>query len=284
MAIHQFIVSYADDEKLEKGRKIRFDSTVVETDIHAPSDSTLLYNGVRVITRWLFDGRQFSPQLKYSFADHRRVMKKRLLTMQNSRNKKVRQSAYRDMLNYAYKVCGHVEPSASELYSYEAGEDPFDVFRARNLAEIIAQEIKILRKVIDQTERRVLKQEKVPAAEKVVSLFESHTDIIVKGNRKTEYGHKIFLAGGASNLITDSIIERGNPADSARFKILFDHQEQLYGRPPWQNTADGGFASKENLHYAKECQVKDVVVSPKRTLSIKDMAKSDWKGWDDFKQ
>ena len=56
MAIHQFIISYADEEKLEKGRKLRLDSTVVETDIHAPSDSTLLWDGVRVITRWLSDG------------------------------------------------------------------------------------------------------------------------------------------------------------------------------------------------------------------------------------
>ena len=61
MAINQFIISYADEEKLEKGRKLRMDSTVVETDMYAPSDSTLLWDGVRVITRWLFDGKEFPP-------------------------------------------------------------------------------------------------------------------------------------------------------------------------------------------------------------------------------
>ncbi len=276
MAIHQFVISYANEEKLEKGRKIRLDSTVVETDIHAPSDSTLLWDGVRVITRWLFDGKKLSPKPGYYFSDHRRVVKKRLFTIQNAKSRKVREAAYKDMLKYAYKVCAYGEPAAVELHYFEGGSDVLDVFRARNLAEEIARAIRLLRKVIDQTEKRVLRNEKVPASEKVVSLFETHTDIIVKGNRKTEYGHKIFLTGGASNLIIDCLIERGNPADSVCFQKLLDRQQDYYGRPPRQTTADGGFASKDNLSYAKQNCVKDVVFSKKRGLSIADMAKSNW--------
>ena len=276
MAIHQFIVSYADEEKLEKGRKIRLDSTVVETDIHAPSDSTLLWDGVRVITRWLFDGKKFSPQPDYRFSDHRRVMKKRVLTIQNTKSKRVRESAYRDMLDYAYRVCTYGKSAVEELYDYRGGTDPLDMFRARNLAEKIARAVNLLNKVMDQTHRRVLKNEKVPASEKVVSLFETHTDIIVKTNRKTEYGHKVFVVSGTSNLIIDCLIERGNPADSDRFKTLLDRQQQYYHRPPRQTTADGGFASKDNLGYAKSCHVKDVVFSRKRGLAIDDMAKSTW--------
>lgn len=276
MAIHQFIINYADEEKLEKGRKIRLDSTVVETDIHAPSDSTLLWDGVRVITRWLLDGKKFSPQPVYRFSDHRRVMKKRLLRIQNTRSKKARESAYRDMLAYAYRVCTYGKESAEELYAYEGGTDPFDVFRARDLADKIARAVILLNKVIDQTHRRVLKNEKVPASEKVVSLFETHTDIIVKSRRKTEYGHKIFVVGGVSNLIIDCLIERGNPADSECFKKLLDRQQHYYGRSPRQTTADGGFASKANVEYAKSCSVKDVVFSKKRGLGVKDMARSTW--------
>ena len=276
MAIHQFIVSYADEEKLEKGRKIRLDSTVVETDIHAPSDSTLLWDGVRVITRWLFDGKKFSPQPGYGFSDHRRVMKKRLLTIQNTKSKRVRESAYRDMLDYAYRVCTYGKSAAEELYDYRGGTDPLDMFRARNLAEKIARAVNLLNKVMDQTHRRVLKNKKVPASEKVVSLFETHTDIIVKNNRKTEYGHKVFVVSGASNLIIDCLIERGNPADSDRFKTLLDRQVQYYGKVPRQTAADGGFASKDNVGYAKQCEVKDVVFSKKRGLAVEDMAKSRW--------
>jgi IS5 family transposase len=262
MAIHQFIISYADEEKLEKGRKLRMDSTVVETDIHAPSDSTLLWDGVRVITRWLFDGKEFSPQPAYRFSDHRRVMKKRLLKIQNTRSKKVRESAYRDMLEYAYRVCTYGKEAAEELYEYKGDKDPFDMFRARDLADRIARAVILLNKVIDQTNRRVLKNEKVPASEKVVSLFETHTDIIV--------------VGGESNLIIDCLIERGNPADSECFKKLLDRQYQYYGRAPRQTTADGGFASKANVEYAKGCRVKDVVFSKKRGIEVKDMARSEW--------
>ena len=275
MAIHQFLISYANEEKLEKGRKIRLDATVVETDIHAPSDSTLLWDGVRVITRWLFDGKKFSPQPKYQFSDHRRVMKKRLLTIQNTRSKEVRESAYRDMLAYAYKVCTYGKEAAEELYAYE-GSDPLDSIRAHNLADQIARAVILLNKVIGQTNRRVLKNEKVPASEKVVSLFETHTDIIVKSRRKTEYGHKVFVVGGVSNLIIDCLIERGNPADSACFKKLLDRQKDYYGRLPRQTSADGGFASLDNVRYAKGHEVKDVVFSKKRGLSVKDMAKSNW--------
>ena len=274
-AIHQFIISYANKEQLEKGRLIRLDSTVVESDIHSPSDSTLLWDGVRVITRWLIEGKRFSPKPVYFFSDHRRVVKKRLFKIQNTNKKKIREATYKDMLHYAAKVCAYAEPAAEELFSYE-GDDVFDSFRARNLAEKLARAVILLNKVIDQTERRVFKNEKVPASEKVVSFFETHTDIIVKGNRKTEYGHKIFLTGGPSNLILDCLIESGNPADSDRFQQLLDRQKDYYGRLPRQTTADGGFASKDNLAYAKQHHVKDVAFSKKRGLSIKDMAKSNW--------
>ena len=276
LAIHQFIISYADEERLEKGRKIRLDSTVVESNIHSPSDSTLLWDGVRVVTRYLFDGMQFTPQPGYSFSDHRRVVKKRLLVIQNTKSKKVREAAYQDMLRYAYKVCVYGESAVAVLYDYQGGVDAFEVIRARNLAERIAAAINLLRKVMDQTERRVFKGESVPAAEKVVSLFEEHTDIIVKGNRKTEYGHKLFLTGGASNLIIDCLIMRGNPADSECFKELLDRQTVYYGRPPRQTTADGGFASIDNLKHAKSHGVKDAVFSKKRGLSVVEMAKSTW--------
>jgi IS5 family transposase len=131
-------------------------------------------------------------------------------------------------------------------------------------------------KVIDQATRRVIKGEKVPASEKVVSFFEEHTDIIVKGRRDTQYGHKIFLTGGASNLILDCLIERGNPADSDRYQDLLERHEEQFGRAPRQVSADGGFASRNNLAFAKGREVKDAVFAKKRGLSVIEMAKSAW--------
>jgi transposase, IS5 family len=81
--------------------------------------------------------------------------------------------------------------------------------------------------VIDQTERRVLRGEQVPVEEKIVSLFEPHTDIIVKDRRETYYGHKITLTGGASGLILDVVVERGNPADSTRALPMLQRQREI---------------------------------------------------------
>jgi IS5 family transposase len=274
-AIHRDILGYALREKIEKGRTVRVDSTAVETDIHHPTDSTLLADGVRIITRWLTEGKELAPQPHYQFSDHRRVVKKRVMTILNARKDSVRQKAYRDLLHYARLVKGYAVVALAELTDYE-GHDLADTFAGRELARKLARAIGILGKIIDQTERRVLNGEKVPASEKIVSFFEEHTDIIVKGGRDTEYGHKIFLAGGASTLILGCRILRGNAADTDQYQALLEQHQQWYGRMPRQVSADGGFASKENLAFAKGNGVKDAVFARKRSLSILAMAKSTW--------
>ena len=100
-AIHREIIRYAQREKLETGRKIRIDSTAIETDIHHPTDSTLLFDGIRVITRWLEDGKQLTPPPRYFFSDHTRVAKKRLMVILNTKKDNARLSAYKDLLAYA---------------------------------------------------------------------------------------------------------------------------------------------------------------------------------------
>jgi IS5 family transposase len=274
-AIHGEIIGYAQREKIETGRTVRVDSTAVETDIHHPTDSTLLADGIRVITRWLIEGKHLVPAPSYQFSDHRRVVKKRVMAILNTRKDSVRQTAYRDLLQYARLVVGYAEEAIRELASYE-GHTLSDTFTGRELARRLVRAVRILRKVIDQTNRRVFKGEKVPASEKVVSFFEDHTDIIVKGRRDTEYGHKIFLAGGTSSIIVSCLIVRGNPADSDQYQRLLENHQKQYGKMPRQVTADGSFASKNNLAFARDNGVKDAVFAKKRGLSILDMAKSSW--------
>ena len=250
-AIHRDILSYAMREKVEKGRTVRVDSTAVETDIHHPTDSTLLADGVRIITRWLMEGKKLTPQPDYRFSDHQRVVKKRVMTILNARKDTIREKAYRDLLHYAGLVKGYAVTAIPKLASYQ-GHTLEDTFRGHELARKLERAVRILDKVIDQTERRVFKGEKVPASEKIVSFFEDHTDIIVKGRRDTEYGHKVFLSGGASTMILGCLIVRGNPADSDQYQSLLEQHKEWFGRMPRQVSADGGFASKDNLAFAKE--------------------------------
>lgn len=273
--IHNIFVQHAVSKDIEKGRKVRLDSTHVDTNIHYPLDSILLQDGVRIITRWLIEGKRLRPVPGYGFADHRRVMKKRVMKIRNSRSKKVKKEAYEDLLHYASRVRGYAIEAMEVLYAF-VSEYAEDALTARSLAQKLQRAVMILDRVIDQTERRVVHGEKVPAAEKVVSFFEDHTDIIVKDHRETRFGHKVCLAGGASGMILDCAIERGNPADSDMFSLMIERQKGIYGRVPRQVTADGGFASKSNLLNAKTDGVKDVCFSKKRGLTVPDMVKSNW--------
>ena len=134
----------------------------------------------------------------------------------------------------------------------------------------------LIERIIAQTERRVLRGETVAASEKLVSLFEPHADIIVKGGRDVQYGHKLNLTTGRSGLILDLVIEAGNPADSERFLPMLERHIAFYGEAPRQTAADGGFASRDNLGQAKARGVRDVAFHKKGGLRIEDMVKSNW--------
>ena len=273
--LHQLILGYAAGAKIEIGKKVRIDSTAIETNIHAPTDSSLLSDGIRIMTRWMAEGHQLRPRPDYQFSDHRRVAKKRALAILNTRKKETRVAAYRDLVSVAHKVCSYAREAIPVLGKYR--NDSFqDGCTAHLLAQRLERALRILEKVIDQTDRRVFKEERVPASEKIISFFESKSDIIVKSRRDTEYGHKVFFTGGASSLILDCIIPRGNPADSEQYRELLERHEQTYASMPRQISADGGFASKDNLAFAKGHQVKDAVFSKRRGLGALDMAKSNW--------
>ena len=144
------------------------------------------------------------------------------------------------------------------------------------MADELKEILGLTQKVIDQTTRRVIHDESVPASEKIVSIFEPHTDIIRKDRRDTFYGHKVCLSGGASNLITDCLILDGNPADSDLTGQMLDRHNEIYGHYPLKTALDGGFASKANLASAKSKGIKDVCFAKKRGLEEEDMCRSSW--------
>lgn len=274
-AVNRVLLEHAAQQKVEKGRTVRLDSTAVETHIHHPTDSTLLLDGIRVITRLLQAGKDLNPTPWYTFADHQRAAKKRGLQILNARKDQVREKAYRELLSLARKVLGYARQAVTELKGF-VGADLEETIAAHKILAQLEKAVSLLPRVMDQTECRVIRGEKVPAGEKVVSFFECHTDVIVKGRRDTQYGHKIFLSGGRSGLILDCVIVRGNPADAAMFPDLLSRQEAIYGRVPLKTAADGGFASGDNLRLAKTQGVKDVMFAKKRGLGVLEMVKSLW--------
>ena len=113
--------------------------------------------------------------------------------------------------------------------------------------------------VYDITYRKEIKGEKVPNEDKLFSIYEQHTDIIVKGQREALFGHKINLAAGKSNLVLDCQVLRGNPADKSLFQQTFDNVIHNYEIIPRDSATDGGYASKANLEYAQEAGIVNIV-------------------------
>ena len=266
-AIHRILLGYAKAQGVEDGRKVRVDATVTETNIHPPTDSSLLWDAVRVLTRLVAQAhREFGAD---RFPSRARRAKRRALGVLNAKNGRKRTTAYRDLLKVTHETVAHAETAAVQLDAVPSV-----------MAWLHAQEIRrfIVRAhaVIDQTERRVLHGEEVPAEEKIFSIFEDHTDIIIKDRRDTHYGHKLTLTSGASGLILDWVVEDGNPADSTLSTRMLERQIQIYGRPPRQAAFDGGYASKDNLKAAKTLGVQDVSFSKKRGLEVLDMVRSTW--------
>jgi IS5 family transposase len=273
-SINRLLAAYAEDEEIEKGKKARIDCTVVCSNIHEPSDSSLLWDSVRVLTR-LLDKMKEQLGVSILFTDHSKRAKRRALEILNAKSKKARLKPYKDLLKITDKTVGYAKSAASALESC-AFLDPANMALAMAVTKDLEELIPLVEKVINQTTRRVIHDEKVPATEKVVSIFESHTDIIIKDRRDTFYGHKVCLTGGPSNFISDCLLVEGNPADSTLTCEMLDRHERIYGRYPLNVALDGGFASKTNLTSAKSRQIKNVCFAKKRGLKEEEMCQSYW--------
>lgn len=269
-AIHQQTLDWAKTNGIEKGREVRIDCTVVESHIHEPKDSSLLFDVVRVLVRLLKQVEQSTGQRFYK-NDHTRRAKRRMLGIDNAKTDKDRLSKYKDLLTVAHQTMQYAQNAVNALDSNVLFDLPL-------LAKIVQLKryLELASQVADQTKRRVIHGEKVPASEKVVSIFEPHTDIIIKDRRDIFYGHKVCLTGGKSNLILDCVVTEGNPADASLTLDMLDRQKRLYGKYPLKVALDGGFASKDNLNKAKERRIKDVCFAKKRGLEVTDMCRSQW--------
>jgi IS5 family transposase len=268
-AVNQALLGSAQQEKLESGATVRIDSTVSAALMHQPSDSTLLWDAVRVMTRLLRRAGRLPEAPAVRWRDRRRLAKKRARAIDYSRGKDKKRALYRELI-------AAVQATRAELQTVAEGLAETVGMAAERWRAGVNHYLPLIARIIDQSERRVLKSEAVPAGEKLVSLFEPHADIIVKGGREVQYGHKLNLATGKSGLILDVVIEDGNPADAERFLPMLDRQIARRGAPPRQTAADGGYASRANLKQAKARGVQDVAFHKKCGIAVADMVKSQW--------
>ncbi len=223
-AINRILLASAREERVETGKLVRLDSTVADALMHEPSDSSLLWDAVRVMVRLLKAGEALVGDLEWR--NHWRAAKKRARATEYARDRAKRVQHYRELIKLTRTTLAYADQAATQI-----GRAAHPMVAAPWQAEFRRYH-PLIERIIAQTERRVLGGETVAANEKIVSLFEPHADIIVKGGREVQYGHKLNLITGRSGLILDLVIEAGNPADGERFLPMLKRHVAFYGEAP----------------------------------------------------
>jgi IS5 family transposase len=267
--INRRLLASARHDKLEDGSVVRIDSTVTAALMHAPSDNTLLWDAVRVMVRLLEQADGLAGASGLSWHNHCRAAKKRAREIGFTKERSKRVQQYRELISITRTTLAYLHQAAARLATVPDLRVVFWQISVDHCKPLIER-------IISQTERRVLAGEKVPAGEKLVSLFEPHADIIVKARREVQYGHKLNLTSGRSGLILDLVIEAGNPTDSDRLLAMLDRHIAVYGSAPRQAAADGGYASRNNLSQAKARGVLDMAFHKKCGLRVEDMVRRRW--------
>jgi IS5 family transposase len=261
-AVNQAVVQTAVQLGLEDGKKLRVDTTVVETNIHYPTDATLLWDSVRTITRLVEDLHDKLPNGVQGFTNRTRSARRRMQQLQRMtapQRQQQQETKYRELL----RITGQVVQNARQVVEQSEGGSGIDVVAGLvidQLRQQITSYCDLADRVIDQTRRRVIEGEQVPSEQKVYSIFESHTALIKRGKalKPVEFGHKVFLAESAQGLITDYRVLEGNPADSDQVQASLERHQQTFQHPPEWYAGDRGFYSADNVQRCQRAAVGEV--------------------------
>jgi IS5 family transposase len=258
-AVNQLVVRAAVDLGLEDGKKLRVDTTVVETDIHHPTDNTLLWDTVRVITRFVGRLDQAVRRGVKGFRNRTRAARRRMQEIQRMTAKQRYQhqtKKYRKLIEITEAVLGSARRVLKQTQKARGNSGRDDLIIGQ-LRQEIDHYCQLGDAVLGQARRRVLEGEQVPTAEKIYSIFESHTDLIKRGKVQTplEFGHKVFLAESAQGLITQYQVLHGNPSDEEQVRPSLQQHRKIFGHVPDLYGTDRGFYSENNV---KACQQEGV--------------------------
>ena len=247
-ALHVHVVRYAVEHKLETVSAVRTDTTTVAAPIRAPLDSALLSDSVRVLTRLLERAQKWIPT---QMPNHRRRVTHRATSLRAPKvSKEDRAALYADLIDDT-KI--YVE-AALFAATYLEGIDDLKAYLLS--LDLRAQAERALC-VVDQTERRIFDEEKLSPSQKLVSIFEPHTDILCKRS-SVVYGHKVCLSFGKTGLVLAAEVLRGNPADSSLTTGAIEQVQSNSGKTPHDVAMDKGFASKRNVLDVKDLGVQRV--------------------------
>jgi IS5 family transposase len=269
--LHRRLVEMAKQEGLIRGRKMRLDTTVVETNIHYPTDSSLLGDGARVLTRTMKKVEEETEgKLTRRVRNRMRSVKKRVIAIARSgrlkgaQGEQRRQREYRGLLRVTRQILNDTKRVMEEVEAMPKRRQAAVAGPMEQLKRVAGQ----VKRVVRQTKRRIFEGlTQLPG--KIVSLFEPHTEIIKKGKARkpTEFGKMVLLQEAENQIITSYEVFDERPSDGDLLRPAVEKQKQRVGRVPELVAGDAGFYSKAQETAIEEMGVKWVSVPNRRTKS-----------------
>lgn len=249
--LHEILViinKTAIEEGFESVTDVIQDTTVVESNIHHPTNNALVWDCVKTSTALL---RQLNKEMEdIDFINYCKAAKQTFYKINLTRKEELRYNLFSKQLILFTKVINQTSNAIKKK--------PANII-ATLIQEKLTNLFELMNRVYDFTYRKEIRGEQVPTDEKIFSIYELHTDIIVKGQREIQFGHKINLATGKSRLVLDCQVLKGNPSDKDLFVPTLERVIDNYGIIPRNSAADGGFASMANLEAAKNEGIRNIV-------------------------
>jgi transposase, IS5 family len=284
--VHESMVAIAQDKRLVTGRRMRVDTTVVETNIHYPSDSTLLGDGVRVLTRTMRKITEIAGAMGATLRDRSRSVKLRLLEIARTArtrgqiNHDKLRCGYRRLLDATSRVVGQATRFSHEIANgIKRTADITKQLALEGLRQELDRMVPLVRQVIRQTRERIMRGN-TRAEGKLLSLFEPSTEIIRKGKpgRPNEFGKMIKLQEAENQIIIDYEVYERRPSDADLLITAIERHRAKLGRVPRLVAGDAGFYSAKNETAAKAIGVKRVCV-PNRSTKSPERKREQRKRW-----
>src|SRR5215469_2987336 len=254
-------------EGLEDIKKFRQDSTVVETNIHYPTNNSLVWDCIKESERLL---KQLKEEIEsLSIEEYMKKAKKTYFKINVEKSGEKRVKLFIKQLKTFIECINQVSNITKKKYGYGLSE------KAQCLMKLLSELLPVMEKVYSMTERKEIYGENIPVEEKIFSIYERHTDIITKGRRDAQFGHKINIGTGRSNLILTFETVTGNPKDSSLYQGTMKTLIKDYQITPESSAADGGFASIENIEYSVKLGITNIVFNKIRG-SMQNITDNKW--------
>jgi transposase, IS5 family len=268
-SINKILVNYARKEKGFQGHSLRTDTTAVETDIHYPTDSALLYDCVRVLSRLIAKVRTLAPALAGSGRARTKDAKKLAFEIARGGKKlhKAKQKKwYGKLIAATERVLHWATGIQTQIDAGEvAGEPQRERLHLKELAKTIAALRPLVEKCVHQARQRVLLETPVPNEQKIFSIFEPHTELLIRGKagKDVEFGHMLELSQIERGLITQYAAHSKRPSDVSLLEDAVKRHKETFDRAPKTCAADKGFYSEAVLKRVMDLGVEEVCVPKK---------------------